>query len=110
MAHFAQIDDSNIVTQVIVVADEFESFGGEWCNSLLGGTWVQTSYNNNIRKQYAGIGFTYDEEADVFIAPQPYPSWSLDEYHDWQAPSPKPAGDKLYTWDEDNLEWKEIEV
>ena len=110
MAHFAQIDDSNIVTQVIVVADEFESFGGEWCNSLLGGTWVQTSYNNNIRKQYAGIGFTYDEEADVFIAPQPYPSWSLDENHDWQAPSPKPAGDKLYTWDEDNLEWKEIEV
>ena len=105
MAHFAEIDSNNKVLRVIVVADEHETNGAEWCHNLLGGTWVQTSYNGRIRKQYAGIGSTYDEEADVFIALQPYPSWSLDSNHDWQAPSPKPAGDNLYTWDEESLSW-----
>jgi len=74
----------------------------------LGGRWIQTSYNHNIRKQYAGIGFTYNSNADVFVAPQPFPSWTLDENHDWQAPVPMPEGS--YYWDEETLSWKEIPV
>jgi len=93
MAHFAQIQDG-IVTQVIVVHNnellidnvEVESKGSEFCESLFGGVWVQTSYNNNFRKQYAGVGYSYDPVADVFIAPQPDPSWTLDENYDWQPP------------------------
>ena len=69
MAHFAEIDNNNNVLRVIVVADEYESNGAEWCNNLLGGTWVQTSYNNRIRKQFAGIGYTYDYETQDFTAP-----------------------------------------
>ncbi len=105
MAHFAEIDSSNTVLRVIVVADEHEAYGSEWCHDLLGGTWVQTSYNHNIRKQYAGIGFTYDSDADVFIAPQPYPSWTLDTNHDWQPPTPKPEGD--WWWNESEQSWVE---
>lgn len=108
MAHFAEIDSTNTVLRVIVVADEHEANGAEWCHNLLGGTWVQTSYNHNIRKQYAGIGFTYDADADVFVAPQPFPSWSLDSNHDWQAPTPKPEGD--WMWDESELAWVEVPV
>jgi hypothetical protein len=108
MAHFAEIDSTNTVLRVIVVADEHETNGAEWCNSLLGGTWVQTSYNNNIRKQYAGIGYSYDESADVFVAPQPFPSWSLDENYDWQAPIDYPADGKIYSWDETNQVWVEL--
>ena len=103
MAHFAEIDLTNTVLRVIVVADEHETNGTEWCQNLLGGTWIQTSYNNRIRKQYAGIGFTYDPDADVFVAPQPYPSWTLDENHDWQPPTPKLEG--KWTWSETELEW-----
>ena len=119
MAHFAEIGEDNIVLRVIVVSNddckdadgnESEAVGAEFCRNLLGGTWKQTSYNGTIRTRYAGTGYKYDSALNAYIAPQPYPSWSLDEYHDWQAPSPKPAEDKLYTWDEDNLEWKEIEI
>lgn len=106
MAHFAELDNNNIVLRVIVVADEYELNGVEWCNNLFGGTWVQTSYNNRIRKQYAGIGYTYDADADVFVAPQPFGSWTLDENHDWQPPTPKPAGN--YVWFEPNQVWIEI--
>ena len=106
MAHFAEINSNNKVLRVIVVADEHEANGTEWCHNLLGGTWVQTSYNNRIRKQYAGIGYTYDPDADVFVAPQPYPSWTLDANHDWQPPTPKPEGD--YSWNEEELEWVAI--
>ena len=106
MAHFAEINLDNQVLRVIVVADEHETNGTEWCHNLLGGTWVQTSYNNRIRKQYAGIGYTYDPDADVFVAPQPYPSWTLDANHDWQPPTPKPEGD--YSWNEEELEWVAI--
>lgn len=110
MAHFAQISDG-IVTQVIVVNDnellvdgvETESKGVEFCHDLLGGTWVQTSYNNRIRKQYAGVGYSYDASADVFVLPQPFASWTLDSNHDWQAPSPKPEGS--FIWDEESLSW-----
>jgi len=115
MAHFAQISNG-IVTQVIVVNNnellvdgvETESKGAEFCHDLFGGTWVQTSYTNRIRKQYAGVGYAYDADADQFVAPQPYTSWSLDENNDWQAPTSKPEGD--FYWDEESLSWLAIPV
>jgi hypothetical protein len=117
MAHFAELNESNTVLRVIVVdnddtadenGNEVEAIGIAFAENLLGGTWIQTSYNDNIRKQYAGIGYTYDPNADVFIKAQPYPSWSLDENHDWQPPTPQPDGD-LWYWDEDTTTWLEIE-
>lgn len=108
MAHFAQIDGNNKVVRILVVPDNQEHRGQDFlANDLqLGGNWIQTSYNNRIRKQYAGIGFTYDQEADVFIVPQPYPSWTLDANHDWQAPTPKPNNATQMTyWDENSLSW-----
>jgi hypothetical protein len=117
MAHFAQLDENNMVITVIVVANEdtadengneIEALGIEFCENLLGGTWVQTSYNNNMRKQYAAKGSTYDSSAGVFIAPSPFPSWQLDGNHDWQPPTPRPDGD--FYWDEDNRQWVEIEI
>ena len=112
MAHFVQIDNGIVVNAIVVNNNELlvdgvesESKGIEFCESLLGGTWLQTSFNNNIRKQYAGIGFTYDETADVFIAPQPFASWSLDANYDWQAPIAYPADGKQYSWDESNQAW-----
>ena len=109
MAHFAKIEN-NIVSEVLVVHNDLEHRGADFlANDLgLGGTWVQTSYNNNFRKQYAGIGYTYDAVNDVFIVPQPYPSWTLDENFDWQPPTPRPEGIGWY-WDEDNLTWLESE-
>ena len=108
MAHFAKIEN-NIVTDVLVVANDLEHRGADFlANDLgLGGTWIQTSYNGNIRKQYAGIGYSYDPVSDVFIAPQLYPSWSLDENFDWQPPTPRPEGLDWY-WDEDSLSWIEV--
>lgn len=105
MAHFAEIDSSNIVRRVLVVGDDQEHRGAEFLavDLGLGGTWVQCSYNGNIRKQYPGIGYRYDDSADVFVAPQPYPSWALDANHDWQPPTPKPEGE--YWWDETALSW-----
>ena len=89
MAYFAELDENNVVLRVLVVADEEEHRGQEFlANDLgLGGTWMQTSYNNNIRKQYASIGFTYDPDLDIFIAPQPESDWVLDENYDWQLPT-----------------------
>ena len=115
MAHFAELDSNNIVKQVIVVANEelldneveSEAKGIVFCQSLLGGNWIQTSYNNKIRKQYAGTGYTYNVNADVFVAPQPYPSWSLDNNFDWQPPTPRPEG-LNWIWDENNLSWTEL--
>ena len=110
MAHFAQIVN-NVVTNVVVVHNnellvdgvEVESKGAEFCTNLFGGTWIQTSFNNRIRKQFAGLAYTYDSTADVFIAPRPFASWTLDSNHDWQPPTPKPDG--KYSWDESQLEW-----
>ena len=108
MAHFAEINDKNIVLRVLVVPDDQEHRGHEFLSLdlNLGGRWVQTSYNANIRKNYAGIGFTYDETRDAFIPPQPFSSWLLDEDTClWYAPVPLPDGEKPYIWDEDALDW-----
>jgi hypothetical protein len=112
MAHYAFLDENNIVTEVITGIDETELIEGltpeVWYGNFRGQTCVRTSYNatNGFRKQYAGIGFTYDADADQFVAPQPYASWSLDSNNDWQAPTPKPAGN--FVWDESELSWVEV--
>ena len=105
MAHFAQIDENSIVLQVLVVDNSLEHRGEDFlANELgLGGRWIQTSYNNNFRKQFAGVGFWYNSDADVFVAPQPYPSWTLDSNFDWQPPIERP--NDLCYWDEDTLSW-----
>ncbi len=112
MAHFAEIDENNIVTRVLVVDNSKEHRGQEFLaeDMGLGGRWIQTSYNNNFRKQFAGIGYTYDEVNDVFITPQPYASWTLDSNFDWQAPVPYPNDDNEYYWDEATLSWIKIDI
>ena len=106
MSHWAELDENNTVLRVIVGSNEDEDEGYTWIMNNLGGTWVQTSYNSTIRKQFAGIGFAYDPTADVFIAPQPYASWMLDGDHDWQAPTPMPT-EGFWVWDEETLVWVE---
>jgi hypothetical protein len=106
MAHFARIDENNIVQEVLVVDNLLEYRGEDFlANELgLGGRWIQTSYNNNFRKQYAGFGFYYDNENDVFISPKPYDSWILNTItFDWEAPIEKP--NELCYWDEQTLSW-----
>ena len=106
MAHFAEIDENNSVQRVIVVhnnelldenGEEKEALGVAFCKSLLGGTWLQTSYNKNMRKNFAGIGFTYDIVRDAFIPPTPYDSWVLDEATClWKAPVAYPSDENYY--------------
>lgn len=109
MAHYAFLNEQNVVVEVITGIDENELIEGQnpeiWYGNFRQQKCLRTSYNNNIRKQFAGIGYTYDPDADVFIAPQPYPSWSLDENHDWQPPTPRPDDSEFYYWDEDNQQW-----
>ena len=107
MAHWAEIDENNIVLRVTVGDNNDLDEGYQWLMDNLGGRWVQTSYNNNIRKQFAGIGFTYDEENDVFISPSPYSSWVLDESFDWQPPTPRPQ-EGFWRWNEETLSWEEF--
>lgn len=115
MGHYAKIENG-IVVQVNVVEEEYFSSNPD----RYAGQWVKTSYNTQggvhtlggtpLRKNYAGVGYTYDEELDAFYAPQPYASWTLDEdtcY--WEAPTPMPTDDKFYTWNEDTLSWTEVE-
>jgi len=104
MSHFAKIDSTNTVTEVIVAEQDFINSGAVGDSFL----WVQTSYNNNFRKQYAGIGYTYDKANDVFISPKPYASWALDASFDWQPPTAMPSDDKMYTWNEDTTTWDEV--
>jgi hypothetical protein len=116
MAHFAQLEN-NIVTKVIVVSNqdildengqENEQKGIDFCSNLLGGTWIQTSYNGRIRKNYAGVDYTYDETLDAFIAPKPFNSWILEETTaQWKAPIEMPTDGKLYSWNEETLTWTE---
>jgi hypothetical protein len=118
MAHFAKLDSNNIVENVIVISNEVledsegnevEQLGIDFCKSLYGENtnWVQTSYNSNIRKQYAGIGYTYDTTNDVFIISKPYDSWTLNSNFDWEAPVAYPTDHKFYIWNEDNQTWDE---
>jgi hypothetical protein len=111
MAHFAELDENDVVLRVLVVPDNQEHRGHEFLSSDLGlgGTWVQTSYNATIRKNYAGIGMTFDRKRDAFIAPQPYDSWLLDEETcRWESPVPYPTDDLMYEWDETITDWKAI--
>lgn len=115
MAHFAEIGLDNAVLRVIVVNNaelldgdgvEQESLGADFCRDLFGGTWVQTSYNGNIRKNFAGQGCTYDSTRDAFIPPKPFASWTLDEATcQWEAPIPYPDDGQMYSWDEVSGTW-----
>ena len=105
MSHFAKLDSDNIVTEIIVAEQDFINSGAVGDSFL----WVQTSYNSNFRKQFAGIGYTYDKINDVFVQPQPFPSWTKNSSHDWEAPTAKPDDGKLYDWNEDTKEWDEHE-
>ncbi len=124
MAHFAEIDENNTVTRVLVVGDEDEHRGQEFlADDLgLGGTWIQTSYNTHgnvhyetdgepdggiaLHMNYAGIGYSWDGTG--FASPQPYPSWTLDENYVWQPPTPMPDDGSLYEWDEPTTSWVEV--
>ena len=120
MAHFAELDNNNIVKRVVVVGNDVTTAAGPlgandmhvdgetWCvNFFKGGTWKQTSYNNNFRKQYAGKGYTFDSVKDKFISPQPYASWALDGNDDWKSPVTYPTDttDKRISWDEAGQKW-----
>ena len=119
MAHFAELDANNVVLRVIVVGNkdtadangvEKEHIGAAFCERLFGGTWKQTSYNGNIRKNYAGIGYTYNPSIDAFVPPKPFASWVLNnDTAQWGAPTPMPTDGKRYSWDEATLSWVEIE-
>lgn len=118
MAHFAEIGLDNAVLRVIVVNNaelldgdgvEQESLGADFCRNLFGGTWVQTSYNGNIRKNFAGPGCTYDSDRDAFIPFKPFASWTLDETTcQWEPPTPYPDDGQMYSWDEDSTSWVEV--
>jgi hypothetical protein len=117
MAHYCKLDENNIVTEVIVIdnkdtADangvEKEYIGAAFCERLFGGTWKQTSYNGNIRKNYAGIGYKYHADIDAFVAPRPYASWTLNEDAQWQAPTAMPTDGGMYSWDETTTSWVRV--
>lgn len=114
MAHYAFLDDNNVVIEVITGRNENEVVDGisdweEYYGNFRGQRCVRTSYNGNIRKNYAGIGFTYDEERDAFIAPKPYPSWVLDEETcGWVAPVAYPDDGVMYTWNEELGDWEAV--
>jgi len=108
MAHFAKINNDNIVITVLVTNDAFPNEGYDWLIENLGGVWIQTSLNGAIRKNFAAVGYTYDSKLDAFISPQPYGSWTLDENTEWQAPTPYPEDEKNYRWNESTLSWVEI--
>jgi hypothetical protein len=115
MAHFAKLGTGNIIERVEVVSNDIattEQAGSDFLNKIYNtrDVWKQTSYNNTIRKNFAGIGFTYDQQRDAFIAPKPYNSWILNENTcQWEAPVARPQDGKRYTWNETNLNWEIIE-
>jgi len=123
MAHFVEIDSNNVVIRGVVVSDNDQDRGQDFLAKDLnfGGTWLQTSYNTSanvhrlggipFRKNYAGIGYTYDAGRDAFIPPKPYPSWILNELTCcWDAPTTRPSDSKLYNWVEDSLSWVEYTI
>lgn len=119
MAHFAEIDDNNLVIRVLVTDNNLPNEGKDWLETRLGGIWIQTSYNTHkgehrqggmpLRKNFAGIGYTFDQDRDAFIPPKPFESWVLDEQTcNWEAPMPYPQDDKTYKWDEEEVSWVEV--
>jgi hypothetical protein len=100
--YFAQVDENNIVTQVIVASADFVA--------TQSGTWIETFMDHSLRKNYAGIGYTYDADLDAFYAPQPFASWQLDEQCHWQAPVAMPTDGKFYTWNESEQQWEIVNV
>jgi hypothetical protein len=115
MAHYAFLDENNVVTEVITGIDETELIEGldteTWYGNFRGQVCKRTSYNNNYRKNYAGIGYRYDETLDAFISPKPYDSWLLNEKTcQWEAPVAYPEDNKRYAWDEDTVSWKVVEI
>jgi hypothetical protein len=113
MAHYAFLDDRNIVTEVITGIDETELIEGlhpeVWYGNFRNQTCKRTSYNGNYRKNFAGIGYTYDPERDAFIAPKPFSKWVLNEETcRWEAPTPYPTDDKMYVWNNNRGEWEEL--
>jgi hypothetical protein len=131
MAHWAEVDKNNIVTRVTVMENSLPNQGLDWLVGHFGGVWLKTSYNTRsgvyvapnssppepdvdqtqaFRVNYAGIGYTYDEARDAFVAPQPYPSWTLKEATcQWDAPVPYPADEADYAWDEETINWEEVQ-
>ena len=120
MAHFAKLDDNNLVIAVHCVhnnelldenGNEIEAKGIAFLAALYGGytNWKQTSYNGNFRKNYAGAGYTYQADIDAFVAPKPYASWTLDANAQWQPPASKPTDEKIYSWNEATTSWIEIQ-
>jgi hypothetical protein len=120
MAHFAKIDENNVVTQVVVVSNkdtadangvEKEHIGAAFCERLFGGTWKQTSYNGNFRRNYAGIGYIYNADIDAFVPPKPYASWILNnDTAQWEPPVSMPGDGEIYSWDEATTSWVVMEV
>jgi hypothetical protein len=111
MAHFAELDENDVVLQVLVVPDSQEHRGQEFCaeDLQLGGTWVQTSYNGTMRKNFAGIGATFDRKRDAFIAPKTFESWILNEETcQWEAPVAYPTDGIMYQWNEETTDWMAI--
>ena len=112
MSHWAQVDENNIVIQVAVGDNNLEDEGYSWFIENIGGTWIKTSYNakiNGFRKNFAGIGHTWDEENDRFIPPKPYASWILNEEVMWEPPISAPDDGAPYMWDEETVSWKLID-
>jgi hypothetical protein len=117
MAHFCELDENNVVLRVVVVDNkdtsdasgvEKEHIGAAHLEKILGGTWKQTSYNGNIRKNYAGIGYTYRADIDAFVPPKPFASWLLNANAQWEAPVAMPQDGKMYSWDEEAVNWVEV--
>ena len=111
MSHFAEINENNVVLRVLVGDNDMPNEGYDWFIENLGGTWIKTSYNGSIRKNFAGIGYTYNEELDAFIPPKPHESWSLNSSTClWQAPVAYPQDGRAYVWNEESLLWVELET
>ena len=107
MSYFAEIDSNNIVLRILVGDNSTSNEGYDWLVENLGGTWIQTSYNGKIRGTYAGVGYSYNEVEDIFITPQPFPSWTRTGSF-WNPPTPMPSDGLMYSWNEDALAWEEM--
>lgn len=108
MSHWAEIDENNVVLRVTVGDNNEPDEGYQWLIDNLGGRWIKTSYNNNIRGIYAGIGYSYNEEEDIFVTPQPYPSW-IRNGSLWEAPVEYPIDGGIYNWNESTISWDLVE-